>query len=325
MNNISKSVILAASLFFSGIVACSQSAPDVPEEALLHLSLTSFNVLSADSKAAWEPRLEPIQDIILMEDHHPDVFCLQETQQTDKQKDLIILFASEYDHHLIGVKDVEASPSLIFWNRERFEAVDAGWTDMLQGNSSYSAGKYSTHRYAHYVHLREKKSGGEFLVYNIHLKTNGTDTNYQQLRYDLISAITPAAKLRSRKAGGIPVFIMGDFNSYWSTVYNGIRSAPMTCQELGFTEVSSVADTCMNLQYKTSNINMTTGELDWKKNQDEGKHRIDYIFSYSARNNITVDSYRTVLDFVDGSTTHVKTPVPSDHAPVNIVCTLKYN
>ena len=253
-----------------------------------------------------------------------DVFCLQETANEDKQNDLIDLFNSEYDHHLIGVKDVEASPSLIFWKRERFELVDAGWTDMLQGNNSYTAGKYSTHRYAHYVQLREKASGGEFLVYNLHLKTNGTSVNYQKLRYDLITSIAPAAKARSRKLKAIPVFMMGDFNNYWDTVYDGIRSAPSACAACGFTEVSTVAKTQLNLQYKTSSVDMTTGELDWKKNQSEGKHRIDYIFFYAARNNVEVGRYWTVLDFVDGSTTHVKTPVPSDHAPVNAVFTLKY-
>lgn len=322
-----RSRIFAASLIIMSLVGCARTNPTnekQSEPVFVELSVTSFNVLSADSKSPWQPRLEPIKDIILRDEHHPDVFCLQETGNADKQNDLKNLFNSEYDHHLIGVKDVEASPSLIFWKRERFELVDAGWTDMLQGNNSYTAGKYSTHRYAHYVQLREKASGGEFLVYNLHLKTNGTSVNYQKLRYDLITSIAPAAKARSRKLKAIPVFMMGDFNNYWDTVYDGIPSAPSACAACGFTEVSTVAKTQLNLQYKTSSVDMTTGELDWKKNQSEGKHRIDYIFFYAARNNVEVGRYWTVLDFVDGSTTHVKTPVPSDHAPVNAVFTLKY-
>ena len=318
--------ILAAAFLMTGAAACNQQETD-PQQAgtsFVELSLTSFNVLSVESKSPWQPRVQPICDIILREDHHPDVLCLQEVQHEEKQKDMIDILSAEYDHHLIGIKDVQASASLIFWKRDRFIEVDSGWTDMLQGNVNYSAGKYESHRYAHWVQLKDKSTGGEFLVYDIHLKTNGTSANYQQLRYDMISAIAPAAIARSRKAGGIPLFIVGDFNSYMTTVYNGIRSAPATCLELGFTDAATAAESSVNLKYKTSNINMETGELDWKKNNDAGYHRIDYIFSYSARKNITVNRYWTVLDFKDGSETYVKMPVPSDHTPVNAVFTLEY-
>ena len=58
----------------TGAAACNQQETD-PEQAgtsFVELSLTSFNVLSVESKSPWQPRVQPICDIILREDHHPD-------------------------------------------------------------------------------------------------------------------------------------------------------------------------------------------------------------------------------------------------------------
>lgn len=285
--------------------------------AAFSVSLTSYNVLATEAKSPWEGRVQAVCNIIRKADHDPDVLCLQECGADPVLSDMQRLLADEYDAHLVPVST--ADPALIFWKRDKFEKTGAGYTNMLLGDSNYTSADFPTSRYAHFVKLREKSSGKEFLVYDIHIKTNGTSVSYQKLRYDCISALCPAALQRAREAGGIPVFILGDFNNYWNTVDNGVISAPAACAGFGFVDSPTIARECVNLNYKTSGVDLNG----FAEPRDNGNYRIDYVFGYSSMP-FGVSEYRTVIDFVDKTTHRIATPVPSDHHPVNAVFHLSY-
>lgn len=288
--------------------------------ATFSVSISSYNVLGVETKAPWAPRAGAVEAIIRRADHDPDILCLQECKNEPIYSSVQEMLADTYDVHTIATSRADAGPALIFWKKNRFELVKGGYTDMLLGDPKYSSGDFTPNRYAHFVRLREKRSGHELLIYSIHVKTNGA-VSYQKLRYDCISALCPAAVDRASKAGGIPVFIMGDFNNYLTTVDNGVISAPAACIEGGFTESSAIARECINLEYKTSGVDMINGKADVRPN---GNSRIDYIFCRYDRP-FSVSRYRTVIDFIDGSATDIHKPVPSDHHPVNAVFHLSYH
>ncbi|MGM9738763.1 MAG: endonuclease/exonuclease/phosphatase family protein [Candidatus Cryptobacteroides sp.] len=300
-----------------GVCACDSDNENSKKTGAFDISITSFNVLGVESKAGWAPRVKAIGDIINREDHSPDILCLQECADTAKQSDLRRLFADKYDSHAIGLTD--ASPALVFWDRNKFARTDAGYSDMLLGDTGYGMSDYTVSRYAHYVRLMEKSTGCEFLVYNIHLKTNSGNVSYQKLRYDCITALCPAAIDRADRLGGIPVFIMGDFNNYIDTEEEGCISAPAACIAGGFTESSSSALECINLNYKTSGVDMSGKATP----RPDGNYRIDYIF-YRYGGPVSVSRYQTVIDFINGSSEDISTPVASDHHPVNATFHLEY-
>ena len=286
--------------------------------AAFSVSLTSYNVLATEAKSPWEGRVQAVHDLIRKADHDPDVLCLQECGTDPVLSDMQRLLADEYDVHVVAVST--ADPALIFWKRDKFEKTGAGYTNMLLGDPNYTSADFPTSRYAHFVKLREKNSGKEFLVYNIHIKTNGTSTSYQKLRYDCISALCPAARQRASEEGGIPVFILGDFNNYWNTVDNGVISAPAACASFGFVDSPTIARECVNLNYKTSSVDLNG----FAEPRDNGNYRIDYVFGYSFTP-FGVSKYQTVIDFVDKATHSIATPVPSDHHPVNAIFHLSYH
>jgi len=286
--------------------------------AAFSVSLTSYNVLATEAKSPWEGRVQAVHDLIRKADHDPDVLCLQECGTDPVLSDMQRLLADEYDVHVVAVST--ADPALIFWKRDKFEKTGAGYTNMLLGDPNYTSADFPTSRYAHFVKLREKNSGKEFLVYNIHIKTNGTSTSYQKLRYDCISALCPAARQRASEEGGIPVFILGDFNNYWNTVDNGVISAPAACASFGFVDSPTIARECVNLNYKTSSVDLNG----FAEPRDNGNYRIDYVFGYSFTP-FGVSKYQTVIDFVDKATHWIVTPVPSDHHPVNAIFHLSYH
>lgn len=285
--------------------------------AAFSVSLTSYNVLATKSKSPWAGRVQAVHELITRTDHDPDVLCLQECGTDPVFSDMQRLLADEYDVHVVAVST--ADPALIFWKRNKFEKTGAGYTNMLLGDTNYTSADFPTSRYAHFVKLREKSSGKEFLVYDIHIKTNGTSTSYQKLRYDCISALCPAALQRAREEGNIPVFILGDFNNYWNTVDNGIISAPAACASFGFVDSPTIARECVNLNYKTSSVDLNG----FAEPHDNGNYRIDYVFGYSFMP-FGVSKYQTVIDFVDKETHKIAKPVPSDHHPVNAVFHLSY-
>ena len=286
--------------------------------AAFSVSLTSYNVLATEAKSPWEGRVQAVHDLIRKADHDPDVLCLQECGTDPVLSDMQRLLADEYDVHVVAVST--ADPALIFWKRDKFEKTGAGYTNMLLGDPNYTSADFPTSRYAHFVKLREKNSGKEFLVYNIHIKTNGTSTSYQKLRYDCISALCPAARQRASEEGGIPVFILGDFNNYWNTVDNGVISAPAACASFGFVDSPTIARECVNLNYKTSSVDLNG----FAEPRDNGNYRIDYVFGYSFTP-FGVSKYQTVIDYVDKATHRIATPVPSDHHPVNAIFHLSYH
>ena len=300
--------------------ACSHAAPEGQENTetpegptpsgpyRMELTLSSYNVLGVESKAAWAPRKEPIHAIVVREDHDPDVISFQECAADPMRSDLQTMFADTYDFHVISISG--ASPALVAWKRDRFSLVSGGAFDMAPGS------EFTASRYAHWVRLREKESGRDFLMYDIHLKTNGT-VSYQQLCYDSIQLLVPNVNARAKTYGDIPAVICGDFNNYLNTIDGGVISGPAACKALGFTDAATATTDKKNFYYKTSGTDMTGKAVKWSSKDS----RIDFIFLAPG---IEVSSYQTVIDFVDGSDINLHTPVPSDHHPVSARLVLQY-
>lgn len=280
------------------------------------VSVSSFNLLGVYSKLSWEPRQEAVRAIITRADHDPDVIGFQECNTNPIKSSMPTLLADAYTFHVS--KDTDCDAALIAWKTDKYELVEGGTTDMLQANPAYTADK-KKNNLAHWVRLKEKAGGREFLLYNIHVKTNSSTVSYQQLRYDCIQGLLEIAAFRSKHSGDIPVLIVGDFNNYLQTVEEGCISAPAACLAGGYADAAAAARTRKNFQYKTYVTDVNEGIVSTWSSKDS---RLDYIFFRSFRA-AEVESYQTVIDFVSGSTTRIQTPVPSDHCPVNAV--IKFN
>lgn len=281
------------------------------------VSFSSYNVLGTYTKAAWEPRQEAVRDIIVRADHDPDVIAFQECQTEPIKSSLPAMLSRTYAFHVSGESNCDSY--LVAWKKDKFTLVEGDVMDMLKGNEAYD-GKSNLNRFAHWVRLRDNGSGQDFLVYDIHVKTNGTNVSYQQLRYDCISSLCPATKFRAKQCGGIPVVILGDFNNYMDTMDGDIISAPAACKKGGFSDAAARAKKVRNLKYKTSGIDMETGKVTAWTTKDS---RIDFVF-VDAEKGFEVSAYQTVMDFAAGSDSHVNLPVPSDHHPVNATIRFTY-
>lgn len=302
-----------------------QETPEKPEEGgsipvaatePFTVSVSSFNLLGVYSKLAWEPRQEAVKAIITRTDHDPDVIGFQECSTNPIKSSMPTLLANAYTFHVSA--DSNCDPALIAWKKDKYTLVEGGITDMLQANLEYTAATKKSNL-THWVRLKEKAGGREFLLYNIHVKTNSSSVSYQKLRYDCIQGLLEAAAFRSKHAGDIPVLIVGDFNNYLQTVEEGCISAPAACLAGGYADAASAAATRKNFQYKTYVTDVDEGVVSTWSSKDS---RLDYIFVWSSKG-AAVESYQTVIDFVPGSTTRINTPVPSDHCPVNAV--IKFN
>ena len=259
---------------------------------------------------------EAVKAIITRTDHDPDVIGFQECSTNPIKSSMPTLLANAYTFHVSA--DSNCDPALIAWKKDKYTLVEGGITDMLQTNLEYTAATKKSNL-AHWVRLKEKAGGREFLLYNIHVKTNSSSVSYQKLRYDCIQGLLEAAAFRSKHAGDIPVLIVGDFNNYLQTVEEGCISAPAACLAGGYADAASAAATRKNFQYKTYVTDVDEGVVSTWSSKDS---RLDYIFVWSSKG-AAVESYQTVIDFIPGSTTRINTPVPSDHCPVNAV--IKFN
>src|SRR5699024_8010719 len=113
---------------------------------------------------------------------------------------------------------------------------------------------------------------------------------------------------QKRQETGLPVIIMGDFNSYPETVIEGYSSPCIIMKEEGLEDTFDKALERTNIDYATT-VNRVTSSV---KQGQNGSSRIDYIFNYISTQ-IAFTTFDILINFEMGSSSRLQKPVPSDH------------
>lgn len=297
------------------------------ETALFSTTIETFNVMADRAylhshgkdyyeerqiagKDYWSNRRIAFRDLVLAPDNRPDILALQEVAQPKQLADIVSLLSGEYDVH-ISARIID--PRAVFWKKDKYSLV--GFDDNIEGYDSTVSGYY-TGRYVSCVRLKEKNTGKELLVFNLHPNSGGS-VEKQRMRGILARRVADTAKKLSKKYHA-PAIVLGDFNNYVNTVIDGLPGSPMVMKSFGFSDTFDDAIEKTNEQFSSYDKIYVTKASE----SDGGRRRLDYIFTYSEEK-ITVSDYRILIRFQDGSS-KFKTPRPSDHHPVRSTLYLCY-
>ena len=159
----------------------------------------------------WEDRRDACLKAIRM--YRPDVICMQEVIY-----DSYNYFKEKFsDYVAYGFAGPEMDPytegyhfigkNVIFFSKKRYEFVSSGcyWlseTPLAAGSCSWNTMRA---RHCNWVRLRDRKSGAEFRVLDIHLDHKSDDARREQMKMIVGEC--------AQYADGFPQIICGDFNS----------------------------------------------------------------------------------------------------------------
>lgn len=246
--------------------------------------VASFNLrmdTPRDSLNAWTHRKEMVKDLLVY--HDLDIIGTQEGfihQLRDIDEIDYLAFVG------VGRDDgeYEGEHSAIFYNTEKFEAVESGdfWYSENPDEPGLGWDAVCCNRICSWVKLKDRVSADEFFVFNSHFDHEGVQAREESAKL-LVSKIEEIAN-------GVPVIAMGDFNSSPETVQiqtisNQLNDAFKVSKEKPYGPVG------------------TFNSFDWHAPL---KNRIDYIFVSDA---IEVLKYAVLVDALDMR-------YPSDHMPV---------
>lgn len=237
----------------------------------------------------WSSRKEICLKII--KDKKPDIVGLQEVlkvQADDLRKyfpsfQLFGFDGPEMDAHTTGYHGIAKNP--ILFSRDRYELLTGGtyWlseTPLVAGSKSWDTARA---RHANWVRLKEKRTGKEFRLVNLHLDHVSAEAKIQQMKM----VVDESAQYQP----DFTQLITGDFNSRFnSKVFESVRNG-------GWKE-----------SYETINgekeAGFTTHEFQGEQyEKGPSKGRIDFIW---YRGNIRPTHAVIIRDAVNGK-------YPSDH------------
>lgn len=199
------------------------------------ITVMSYNIRSSvkneqDGVHGWEYRKEAAVRMLLAE--RPDVVGMQE-EMPDQEAYFRTHLASVYDGVSISrdPNNREDEACAVFYNKTKYDLVRTNtfWLSETPDTPSRGwDGKYK--RIVTYVHIRDQKSGQQYLVFNTHLDHKGVVAREKSLQLIADSAIA---------IGGdsVPMFVMGDLNvtpdapelaPMWNTMKLAQREAPVT-------------------------------------------------------------------------------------------------
>lgn len=171
----------------------------------------------------WKSRKDICADI--MRKQNPDIICMQEVlreQNDDLKKSLPGFFSfgfegPEMDEFKEGYHGIAKNP--VFFSAKRYELLSAGgfWlseTPLVAGSKSWDTARA---RNANWVRIKDKKSGLEFRVVNLHL-----DHISQPARENQIKLVLQEA---AQYQPGFPQILTGDFNAGANNPVYGIVKA----------------------------------------------------------------------------------------------------
>lgn len=283
-------IAVAAPLLTKSAVA-SSLLPNVLIDQSIHRFL-SCNIrvdLPEDEQLGngWESRKKMC--IKIMRNHKPDILCLQEVlknQNEDLKKAFPNFFSFGFEgpemDGIVGYKGIAKNP--IFFSKKRYELLSAGsfWlseTPLVGGSLSWGAARA---RHANWVRLRDKKSGKDFRVVNLHLDHKSQSAREEQIKV----VINEAGQYNAR----YPQILSGDFNiGMTNTVYKLLKD-------------SKWKDTYTHL-YGNTEPGYTAHNFQGDKYVNRNQTKIDFIFSCGE---IKPFSSKIIMDHIDGR-------YPSDH------------
>jgi endonuclease/exonuclease/phosphatase family metal-dependent hydrolase len=238
----------------------------------------------------WKGRKDICIDI--MRKQKPDIICMQEVlrnQNEDLKKAFPDFFSfgfegPEMDGPQVGYQGIAKNP--IFYSTKRYELLSAGgyWlseTPLVAGSLSWDTARA---RHANWVRLKDKRSGKEFRVINLHL-----DHKSQPARVGQIKVVEAEAQQYQKD---FPQILTGDFNVGMSNaVYTSLKGDGWTDS---YTKLYGDAEPGYT-------VHLFLGDKYPKK--DLGK-KIDFVF-YKG-DGISAVSSNIIRDAVNGR-------YPSDH------------
>ncbi len=169
----------------------------------------------------WPQRKDYCIEVI--KKYRPDIVCLQEVIKVQAEdlrkafpKFLLFGFDGPYmDAHPVGYHWVAKNP--ILFNTRRYDLTAAGtyWLSenpLVAGSKSWDTARA---RHANWIRLKDKASGKEFRVINLHLDHVSGKAKVQQLKM--------VAEESNQYLADFPQILTGDFNSKWgSPVFDSI-------------------------------------------------------------------------------------------------------
>lgn len=242
----------------------------------------------------WSSRKKLCAAVILKQ--QADIVCMQEVlreQNRDLKKDMPGYFSfgfegPEMDKFSEGYHGIAKNP--IFFSLKRFELITAGgyWlseTPLVAGSMSWDTARA---RNANWVRLRDKKTGKELRVVNLHLDHKSQPAREKQIELVLNDA--------DQYQPGLPQIFTGDFNvSSENKVYDLVLAK-------GWTDTFKAVPS----NVETATVHEFLGEKDPKK---DIRKKIDFIFT---KNGFKVMSAGIIKDNDHGV-------YPSDHYFVSAV------
>lgn len=274
-------------LSFLALFGCT-NVPDKPTT----INVASFNIrmdTPNDSLDAWPHRKEMVKGLIAF--HEFDLFGIQEGfhhQITD------ILELDDYAYVGSGRDDglTAGEHSAIIYKKERFEVLDNGdfWFSETPDIPGKGWDATCCNRICSWASLRDKVSGSEFYLFNMHYDHEGVVARRN-------SSLLLLQKVREI-AGDKPVICTGDFNATPD-------SEPIKI---------ILQDGLLNDAYSTTQKPPygTTGTFNSFRLDAKMQNRIDYVWTTS---HFTVNKYGVLNDMQYGH-------FPSDHFPVMVNVTL---
>gem|GEM_PF-750142 len=278
--------------------------------------VTSINMLGKEHDPkfpnnTWDSRKEALRDVIFQDNNNPDILGLQEGMDLTQTMEVVSFLNGKYDSY---VSDKEISARAIFWKPEKYNLLESDDVEAYDGTvTGRERSKYAT-----FVHLREKATGKDIMVFNIHPRSGGT-ADEQRVRGVVANVIAGKAKAKSEQAGNVPVVVIGDFNNQPGSVIGGLPPTPVVFTNNGFTDTFVASPLKINAHYAThDDISLGTATIG-----TNGNKRIDYVFIYPLER-IAVSEYATIINFANNSNIIMKQPIPTDHRPVRAVIHLHY-
>ena len=172
----------------------------------------------------WPQRKDLCIDVI--KKYKPDIICLQEVlkvQSEDFKKafpkfQLFGFDGPEMDAHQEGYHGIAKNP--ILFNKEKYELLTGGtyWlseTPLIAGSKSWDTARA---RHANWVRIKDKKSGKDFRIVNLHLDHISGEAKIKQAKL--------VATESAQYMPDYPQLLTGDFNTrYDSKVFTAVRTA----------------------------------------------------------------------------------------------------
>ena len=253
-----------------------------------NVRITAVDEDSEDLNRRWENRRELCVNTILK--RNPDVFCLQEViyDSYDYFRKRCRKYTSygfagpEMDPYTEGYHFI--GKNVIFFRTDKFEYVSSGsyWLSedpLIGGSISWGTTRA---RHCNWVRLRDRKTGKEFRILDVHLDHLSDSARLEQMKLVLREC--------GQYASDFPQIICGDFNA-------GITSAPIRYihSQDGWKEMYEAVNGEGEYGYT---YHAFKGD-----NREKKGSRIDFIF---YRGNIVPVSCEIIKDHSGGM-------YPSDH------------